>query len=141
VRVNRSATAGRWKVLIVDPSEESREVFRTILARRGLSTIEASCMDDGLEMARKHRPSVVVVDVDDHGKDDYSACAKYEQQCREQHTSLVVLGEVGAMRGLDEAEVVSKPYHYGPLIRKIEQLCRQSLASSRSSTDTRSVES
>ena len=123
--MNRSASARRWEVLIVDPSDESREVFRTVLARRGLSTIETSCMDDGLQLARTHRPRVIVVDLDDnHDADEIATCARYEQECRRQQSALLVLGIArSAASGLEDEQVVAKPYHYGPLIRKIEQLC------------------
>ena len=36
------------RVLIVDQSEDNREVLRTALQRRGLRTIEASGVDQGL---------------------------------------------------------------------------------------------
>ena len=47
-------------VLIVDPSADNREVLRTALARRGLTIFEAEAADRGLELAREHRPDVIV---------------------------------------------------------------------------------
>jgi DNA-binding response OmpR family regulator len=85
-------------------------------------------MDDGLQLARTHRPRVIVVDLDDARDDELATCARYEQECRRQQAALLVLGVARtAASGLDNEQVVSKPYHYGPLIRKIEQLCRRSL--------------
>jgi hypothetical protein len=86
-------------------------------------------MDDGLQLARTHRPRVIVVDLEEtHDADESDTCAQYEQECRRQQAALLVLGVAGAAAsGLGDEQVVSKPYHYGPLIRKIEQLCRRSL--------------
>jgi CheY-like chemotaxis protein len=120
------STPARFHVLIVDRSQESREVFRTALERRGWSTVEAAGAVDGLEKARRFRPQVIVLDVDDHA-DSETACQAFQHESQRQHAALVVLGAAAPAAGLDDVQIVPKPYHYGPLIRKIEQLCRQSL--------------
>ena len=50
-------------VLIVDRSEETREVLQTVLERRGERTLAASRAVKGLELARRHRPDLVVLDL------------------------------------------------------------------------------
>jgi CheY-like chemotaxis protein len=111
---------GQRSVLIVDHSDDTREVLQTALRRRGLQTLAASRPGPGLELARRHRPDLIVLDLetDEPGSEDLSA--HFARQSRNHHTPLVILGSV--RRDLPEGEFVPKPYHYGPLIRRIEEL-------------------
>jgi CheY-like chemotaxis protein len=113
-------------VLIVDPSEETREVLRTALERRGVRTYSACRAKQGLELARNLHPDLIVLDVEldfDGQSGDSSSENPFADQSRVDHTPLVMLGTVRrSTNGLPEGEFVAKPYHYGPLIRKIEEL-------------------
>ena len=116
-------TARSRSVLIVDQSDESREVLRTVLERRGVSIFEARRGEEGLQILQNQRPDVVVVDLE--GDQDSSASLEnaYHDASAGEETSLVLLGRVGAARtARGGSQVISKPYHYGPLIRTIEQL-------------------
>jgi DNA-binding response OmpR family regulator len=113
-------------VLIVDQSEDSREVLRTALRRRGLQTFEASLPQHGLELARQHHPRVIVLDLEVETGDGDDLCGQFARQLGPDH--LVVLGSARLRRRADidattaGRQFVSKPYHYGALIRKIEEL-------------------
>lgn len=120
-------------VLIVDESEDSREVLRTVLRRQGLDIFEASQAEQGLRMVEQHRPTVTVLDLefDADIEADEAMCGQYRSCTGEQEASLVVLGRAsrGVKRGdlgpsPDRSEFFSKPYHYGDVIRKIEELLR-----------------
>jgi CheY-like chemotaxis protein len=109
-------------VLIVDESAETREVLRTALAKRGTKIWEASRVGEGLELARRHHPSVIVLDLEiaDEAPDMIRARFRAAETTQ---TPIVLLGS--ARRGTQDfptGQFVSKPYHYGPLIRKIEYL-------------------
>jgi len=116
-------------VLIVDHSDDTREVLQTALQRRGCRTLTAGQAQAGLELARRHRPDLIVLDLelDESGADDFPA--RFAEQSRTQGTPLVMLGGVRRhptilrmVPDLPEGELVPKPYHYGPLIRRIEEL-------------------
>jgi two-component system phosphate regulon response regulator PhoB len=113
-------------VLIVDRSEESREVLKTALERRGLRILEASRAWQGAEMARKHDPDLIVLDMDSAGPNAEEACAPLAAQSEANCTPLVVIGAMRRTRGrFAHGQFVAKPYHYGPLILKIEELLHQ----------------
>ena len=114
-------------VLVVDPCEESREVLCTVLRRRGVTTFEASGGRQGLELARRHHPGVIVLDLETVPDADAETRAGFGTQSRHDNTSLVMLASARRDTvGLPVGRVVSKPYHYGPLVRTIEQLLRES---------------
>ena len=100
------------------------------LRRRGLRTLQAGRSEKGLELARQHRPDLIVLDLDldDAPAEQFSTlpCDGGETptpQSPPYQPRLVLLGSLrGLPRRLPGGEFVSKPYHYGPLIRKIEEL-------------------
>jgi len=114
---------GPRSVLIVDRSEETREVLATALARHGVKVLSASLPLRGLQMARQHRPDLIVLDLESDGHDGELICEPYARQSRASQSTLVMLGNLRRGRPVPPVgEFVPKPYHYGPLIRKIEEL-------------------
>ena len=116
-------------VLIVDPSEENREVLETALGRRGMRTLSAGQTSLALELARLHRPDLIVLDLEVENTGPEDVLAQFSQDSQIAGTPLVMLGSM-RLRSEDSPDrkdpardgFVSKPYHYGPLIRRIEQL-------------------
>lgn len=114
----------RRSVLIVDQSDETREVLRTALERRGMEIFEASRAEQGLELARQHRPDLIVLDMEMESASVEGISAGFEAASDARRTPMVLLGNARRRGGAANREFVSKPYHYGPLIRRIEELLR-----------------
>jgi DNA-binding response OmpR family regulator len=111
------------RILIVDRSSETREVLRTVLEQRGMQILEASATEQGLELARTHRPHVIVVDLERSGPESESKGCGIASQWRSQDARLLFLsGARGKSLDRTAGEFVQKPYHYAPLLRKIEAL-------------------
>lgn len=113
-------------VLIVDPLEETREVLKTALARRGMTTLCAAKASSGLDLARRHHPDLIVLDVELDGPadpaDSEDLAGAFAEQAKRDDASLVMLGTVRRQSRPASGEFVAKPYHYGPLIRRIEEM-------------------
>ncbi len=110
-------------VLIVDSSSESREVLATALERRGCRILTASRPDQGLELAQRHQPDVIVLDLEVSNQSPEELCSPFARPSDLPSPRLVVLGSVRNSADVSAAgEIVAKPYHYAPLIRKIEEL-------------------
>jgi CheY-like chemotaxis protein len=107
-------------VLIVDELDESREVLRTALERRGLRVLEATHCADGLVMARLHRPDLIVLDLD-AGKGGYEAAGEFATVAGNDRSRLLILGNA-QWAATSAGEFMAKPYHYKPLILRIEEL-------------------
>ena len=116
------ALSPRSSVLIVDQSEETREVLKTALERRGLRILAASRAGPGLELARFHRPDLIVLDLESQGPDPEDTYARFARELVERPTHLILLGSRRLPDRSCSPEFVRKPYHYGPLIRRIEEL-------------------
>lgn len=116
-------------VLIVDESDDSREVLRTALRRKGVHTVEARYAADGLVKARQSRPNVIVLDLEFETDDSDEICRRFITHSGESDASLVLIGsarlettDLPDPSGRHRNQVVSKPYHYNALIRRIEEL-------------------
>ena len=110
------------RVLIVDRSAESREVLRTILESRGAATLEADRPEQAIPLATRFRPDLIVLDADS----DQSAGVATENLravAGRTDTPIVILGTLRRPQGqLPPGQIVAKPYHYGQLLRKIDDL-------------------
>lgn len=115
----------RPTVLVVDPSDETLEVLRTALASQGAEFLSARRAQQGLDLARRHRPVVIVLDEDAANAWSGQLAAQFDDTARLNQTSLLVLGAERRRHRLPTGEFVAKPYHYAPLIRKIELLLAQ----------------
>lgn len=120
-------------VLIVDESPENREVLRVALQRRGATIFEADRAQQGLRLIERHLPDLIVLDLDttkgDTTKGDTTegeidtGSSDLGQSAQERQIPIVVLGTLPHQSAdLPTGEFVSKPYHYGPLISRIEGL-------------------
>jgi CheY-like chemotaxis protein len=108
-------------VLIVEPSADDREVLRTALERRGLRILEAAEPQAGLQLAREHQPSVIVLELDGQASDEGLPAAFDSQVAGDDH-SVIILGKARRSDRLPADQVIAKPYYFGPLVRKIEEL-------------------
>lgn len=111
-------------VLIVDRCLESREVLRTALARRGLRIFEAARADDGLALARLHRPELIVLDLE-AVVDPVQATGDFAAAAAGAGGRLIVLGSARQSQDELSCEFFPKPYHYKPLVLRIEELLHQ----------------
>lgn len=111
------------QVLIVDQSADSREVLRTLLERQGAATIEARRADQAVQLADLHRPDLIIFDSESDGSERGTAGENLRASASRTATPIVILGTARQSRPhFPSGQFVSKPYHYGPLLRKIEQL-------------------
>jgi DNA-binding response OmpR family regulator len=115
----------RPTVLVVDPSDETLEVLRTALAHQGAEILSARRAEQGLDMALRHRPAVIVLDEDSESCWSGQLAAQFDDAARRNSASLLVLGAARRRHRLPMGEFMAKPYHYAPLIRRIELLLAQ----------------
>lgn len=110
------------RVLIVDPSEETRTVLRYALERRGVEILEADEAETGLALLRRRCPEVVVLDLES-SPDEAGTLTDFNAAIETHAGSLVVLGKVCATEMPAASQPsFAKPYHFAPLILRIEEL-------------------
>jgi len=50
-------------ILIVEDNEKNMKLARDVLQARGYATLEATTGEDGVRLAREHRPELVLMDI------------------------------------------------------------------------------
>ena len=73
-------------------------------------------------MARRHHPDLIVLDLEEAGADTDALSAPFAEHSRSDTAPLVLLGSIRRGKPSTAGEFVAKPYHYGPLVRRIEEL-------------------
>jgi two-component system, cell cycle response regulator DivK len=63
-------------VLIVEDNPRNLKLVRDLLDYAGYRTLEATTAEDGIELARSHRPDLVLMDVQLPGMDGVEALAR-----------------------------------------------------------------
>jgi DNA-binding response OmpR family regulator len=116
----------RSSVLIVDRSDEAREVLKTALERRGVRIFEAARAEDGLALARRFRPDLIVLDLEMASADGGPVPGDFAAAAHGSETPLVLLGSARRRPSVPTDQFVAKPYHYQPLLLKIEQMLHES---------------
>jgi len=111
------------RILIVDASSESREILRLLLERKGLEAFDASGPDRASQLVHQRQPHLIVYDVENEHCPLTQAYMDLEQTATRSNIPIVVLGTAKrSMAPISAGQFVSKPYHYAPLIRRIEEL-------------------
>jgi len=114
---------GKARVLIVDASRESREILRTLLDRQGTEIFETAHVWAAGAIADREQLDLIVCDADSDQSPTNEAVRELARQASRSAIPIVVLGTVRRdFRPLSGGNLVSKPYHYAPLLRKIEDL-------------------
>jgi DNA-binding response OmpR family regulator len=111
------------RVLIVDESSDSLDVLRTALSCRGVDTVTTRHATEGIDLARDFHPDLILLDLESVPSDRHDLRQNYDEAALRENAPLILVArsrrDPAAAGG---QHVVSKPYHYAPLIRKIEEL-------------------
>ncbi len=118
-------------VLIVDRSGESRRCFAQRSARLNCNIYETDRAEVAAALNKLHRPDVIVLDLEAHGADDLLPKPIADASTNDP-PKWIILGTIrrGTPPG-GEFVAINKPYHYQPLISKIEHMLQARRGSQR----------
>lgn len=119
-------------ILIVEDNEKNLKLVRDVLQVYGYRTLEATTAEAGLDLARHHRPDVILMDIQLTGMDGVTALGKLRADPVTAAIPVVALTAF-AMRD-DRAKFLaagfdaylSKPISIRELPELVRRLCSQS---------------
>jgi DNA-binding response OmpR family regulator len=123
-RRNEEKTTAKT-VLIVDALEETRDVLTTALERRGVRALAFPTSKRAAATARTTRPDLVIFDVEAEVASPRQALDAFAKDAELDETPIVAIGTARFEAPLGEGTFISKPYHFAPLLEKIEALLRE----------------
>jgi two-component system cell cycle response regulator DivK len=70
----------RELILIVEDNEKNRKLVRDVLQFKGYQTIEATTAEEGIDLARVQKPSLILMDIQLPKMDGLSALARLKAE-------------------------------------------------------------
>jgi two-component system cell cycle response regulator DivK len=113
--------AKKPSVLVVDDFADGREMVAEYLAFRGFTVTEARDGEEAIELARKLKPEIVLMDLRMPGMDGWEATRRLKKDPQTRHIPVVALTahaltpEIAAARNAGCDAVVAKPCDIGAL--------------------------
>jgi two-component system, OmpR family, alkaline phosphatase synthesis response regulator PhoP len=128
-----AATRGksRGTILVIDDERDLVELVRYNVEREGFDVIAAIDGPDGLDIARKHRPDVIVLDVMMPGMDGLDVCRELRKDPATERTPVIMLTArasesdrvVGLELGADD--YLTKPFSPRELVARVKAVLRR----------------
>ncbi len=118
-------------ILVIDDEKDLIELVRYNLEKEGYDVIAATDGASGLEVIRKHRPELVMLDLMMPGMDGLQVCQRLRADQRTAHTPVIMLTAkatesdriVGLELGADD--YVTKPFSPREVIARVKALLRR----------------
>jgi len=116
------------KILVVEDSEIQAEMLRRTLVNKGYSVIIAKNGQEGLEMTKKEKPSLIISDILMPVMDGYKMCREIKNAEELKNIPVILLTQLteseDIITGLESGagNYITKPYSEDYLIAKVEAL-------------------
>lgn len=115
------------KILLIEDNEQNRKLVRRIVTKAGYSFLEASDAQVGIDLARKEKPALILMDINLPGMNGLEATSILKQY--PETGSIPILAFTAyAMKGDREAmltagcdDYMSKPFEYHDFLAKLEK--------------------
>jgi two-component system, cell cycle response regulator DivK len=66
-------------ILIVEDNERNRKLVRDVLQHRGYRTLESESAEEGIALARQHRPALILMDIQLPGMNGIAALGRLRE--------------------------------------------------------------
>ena len=116
-----------YTVLIVEDNEKNRKVMRDLMRVNGYQPLEAEDGPIGLEMAREHRPDLILMDIQLPTLDGYTVTRQLKADEATKQIPIIAVTSF-AMRGEEERAreagcdaYVSKPIDIHQLVETVQR--------------------
>lgn len=121
-----SASPGQRCILVVEDSDEIRELLGFVLESEGYQVVALEDGRDVVETAREQQPALITLDLALPGKDGWAIVR--ELQDDEQTRDIPILVISAYTRELDAplrrrvARVISKPFYINQVVSEVEEI-------------------
>lgn len=115
------------RILVVEDQEDNRRIVRDLVTASGYDLLEATTGEEGIDLAFRERPDIILMDIQLPGIDGYEATRTIKADPRLRHIPIIVVTSY-ALSGDDEKAFaagcdgyVTKPFSPRLLLAKIRE--------------------
>lgn len=115
------------RILVVEDQEDNRQIVRDLLVASGYELIEATTGEEGLALAEKERPDLILMDIQLPGLDGYEVTRRIKSNKALGHIPIIAVTSY-ALSGDDQKAYaagcdgyVTKPFSPRQLLAKIRE--------------------
>jgi two-component system, cell cycle response regulator DivK len=115
------------RVLVVEDTEDNRQIIRDLLTSAGYEMLEAVTGEQGVAMAAEHRPDLILMDIQLPVLDGYEATRRIKANPALRHipviavTSYALSGDEERAREAGCDAYVAKPFSPRLLLAKVRE--------------------
>jgi len=115
------------RILIVEDTEDNRQIMRDLLSNAGYSLIEAQTGEEGVTMAKAHRPDLILMDIQLPVLDGYEATRRIKADTAVAGipiiavTSYALSGDEAKTRAAGCDGYIAKPFSPRQLLAKVRE--------------------
>ena len=116
------------RILMIEDTEDNRQIVRDLIASAGYELLEAADGAAGISMAIKHKPDLILMDIQLPVVDGYEATRRIKADPALRHipiiavTSYALSGDEAKARAAGCEGYVAKPFSPRQLLAKIQEL-------------------
>ena len=115
------------RILVIEDQEDNRRILRYLLRSAQYEVIEAVTGEEGVDLAERERPDLILMDIQLPGLDGYEATRRIKSNAALRHIPIIVVtsyalnGEERIARAAGCDDYVPKPFSPRQLLAKIRQ--------------------
>jgi len=119
------------KILVIDDSDLMLDIIKDIINQAGYEVITASSGKEGLELVRKHKPDLVLLDIIMPGMDGFEVCEALRNDDSNNLMPIIILTaknkDEDKLRGLELGadDYITKPFNPRELISRVKNTLRR----------------
>lgn len=115
------------RILVVEDHEDNRRILRDLLTSAGYEIVEATAGEEGVTLAERHVPDLILMDIQLPGLDGYEATRRIKANPALAHIPIIAVTSY-ALSGDDVKALqagcdgyIAKPYSPRELLAKVRQ--------------------
>ena len=125
------ATVGQKTVLVIEDDPWTRTITTALLAGEGFAVVEAKNGEEGLQQARAHAPSAILLDLALPTKSGLDVLRELKSEASTKDIPVIVVSAYGSLMNESDAHhaagVIQKPFDYDDLVGQVERATSRSL--------------
>ena len=113
------------KILLLDDNKDLLLIVQIILKGQGYDTVQAGCIEEGLQKIRIHKPSLILMDVFIKDEDGRELCSRLKHDADTASTRIIMMSGIESdneqLYQIGADDFMQKPFDYDDLISRVNR--------------------